>query len=295
MRFNPTHDTSLSEIILNKDADTIVSEIRRAASGCQKVITKLTERDNVDPDRLVRFTSDIGRMLVAVTMLRDRLFSADQWIHKTHTRDPHIRRYVELNRLIAKAEETGNFSEEKRLRREYTVLVKMCGGTLDRLNLEIRTSCILRLDMIRYWQWFLCQSVDLYQFLLDSIAAKLSALREALPAEDELRACIEGVLSERSTIAITLPEPDPTMPDDLRELRRKIVTEIEHLGETQASLDKIREESRELENAEVLLKAEIDDLAPSAPETDANTVLVADLPVPSSRLQSRMAFLDRNR
>lgn len=296
MRAN--RNAPLTETVLNKDANSIVFEIRRAASECQNVVAKLTERDETDLNRLVDFTTSISRMLVAVTRLRDQLLTTDQRIHKSQSRDVDIRRYTELNRAIANAEQTQNFSDEKRLRREYTLLIQVQGGKIIRFHADIRTSLVFRLEMVRYWQWFLRHAIDLYQFLTDSIIKNLLTLRNALPVDDELRMSIDSVVTTHSTCSTAIKSVDPEIPEDVRELKMKILAEITNLGETQSSLDMIREESKELENTEVLLKAEIEDQATSQSDLQDGPAATIDDFIGTPKQgdnHSRMVFRDRKR
>ncbi len=249
----------LVHLILAGEANRIAVEVRRAASDCQNAVAKLTERDQISPDRLVQFSTSVSEMLVCVVRIRDTLASTDRRIQKVRSTDRELRRLQELPELIEEAQEKSRFTDEKALRRELTVLEKTAGPKRTRLKADVVASLMHRLELLRYWSWFIKQAICLYAILTEAIVINLGALKEALPEDDELRASIDAIIGDRPRPAISESIKAGNVPDDFDAIHAEVVEEIKTLMHTQRSLDKTREESRELENTEVLLKEEIID------------------------------------
>lgn len=270
MERTAANQNNLNQLILSGDANTIVLRLRQTAAECQSIVAKLTGRDEFDPNKLTQFGSSLSQMLVAVVRVRDQLVSTDQRVRRATETNPHFRRFRELTDRIVEAEEQGNFNDEKRYRRELVLVEKSYRSILGRVQADIRTSLLLRLELLRYWWWFMRQALELYEALADSIIAHLIALNEYLDEDDELRGSINSVISERGanqTTTTTAHEIQES--SDIQALREEAMKEVELLKETQAQLNGLREESKELENVEVLLQSEIEAQTPeaSAPST----------------------------
>lgn len=252
-------DTSkLAELLLSGDANLIVGEVRKTAAECQNVVAKLTIRDQVNPQKLSDFGTAVSHMLMAVVRVRDQLVSVDLRIRQMNERDREIRRFRELAERITIAEGTGAFAEERRMRREMGLLAGSTQGKLARLRADIRSSMVFRLELLRYWWWFMRKALEMYDTLSEAIATHLMALRESLAEDDELRTSIEAVVGSQSKSAIKTEMASGAIPEDARELRAEVMSEITLLQETHQALEVKREECKELENTEVLLQAEIE-------------------------------------
>ncbi len=290
-----SHANQVANVIINGEANQIVMEVRRAASECQNVVAKLTEREQIEPSRISIFSSSVSEMLIAVVRVRDLLGTTDTRIRRISSTDQELMRLREVSEQIAAAVHKGGFEEEKRLHRELALLTKQAAPKQNRLRADVRSSLVYRLELLRYWWWFVRQAIELYETLSDAIVQSLLELQQVLPEEDELRASIDHVVSNRPPSSNSTSEFTTTKtPENIQAIREEVMQEILLLVDTQRVLDKTREESKELENAEVLLKAEIETQSANGeagPVTKRDDI---DLPSMSSRT-GRMAFQDRKK
>lgn len=291
MRQSTDSQNDLNQLILSGDANTIVVRLRQTATECQKVVAHLTGRDEFDPTKLTQFGGSLSQMLVAVVQVRDRLVSTDQRIHRTTEMNTHYRRFNELNDRIAEAEEQGKFNEEVRYRRELALVEKPYQSVLERVQADVRASLLLRLELLRHWTWFMRQALELYGALAESIVDHLIALNEHLDEDDDLRECIDSVIREQSasqTDTSDLPEIKET--DDIQALRKEAMKEVELLNEAQAQVRELREESKELENVEVLLQSEIEIQGPEKPTSQPRPTTNSSPTAPPASQHGGMVF-----
>ena len=248
----------LWERILAQSPEELARNVRHSASECHSAVSKLVLRDEVAPNMLNQIQRETNDMLTAVNHLRDRLLFTDKQIQSL-SQMPLVKRYLGIVRILENNAENLSSSERKSHERERDSILKEVSQPVNQLREHLRSSLVFRLEMIRYWKWFLGKAIEIYTIFKGVVRDSLGTICNQIE-EPWLRELVRAVLADEKSFPSDLMRSQqhrftPNLPD----IDRQAVKELEDLCAVESQLQTAKESVAELENSESLIREEIQD------------------------------------
>ncbi|HPA44821.1 MAG TPA: hypothetical protein PLZ55_01065 [bacterium] len=262
-----SHPSYVWENILAQNPGELATRVRQAATECHAAIAKLTLREEIDPRQISQMQTETNDLLVGVNELKNRLVFADEQVRNL-SQDSAVSRYLEITQLLENGSPVVEESRRKALEAERSKIIGEHGPLLKKLSDQLRASLALRLEMIRHWKMLLNKAIDIYTRFKIIVRDNLKKICSLI--EDPL---LQDLVSETVSNEEILPEDlisavRHRIPEDLGEIDRQALKELQDLSEIESRLCVVRESAAELENSESLVRQDVQRSSKPGEDTD---------------------------
>jgi hypothetical protein len=257
MQKNRTPNSSgLRKRFLSGTVGQLADDIREAATECHSAIPKLALRGEVDPNLLVQFAQETNEMLTAVTRIKNYLLPIDARIRKL-SNESEVRHYFKIIQILDNSQASISTRQRQSLEREREMIAARASRTLRQLREDVRTLLVFRLEMTRYWRWFLKKAIEIYTTFKGIVRESLRKIYGEI-RDPVLRELVAAALSSENEFPTELfKSAQQRLSTTLTDLEHQAMKELDDLSMIESRLREVKDSAAELETGEAVIREEI--------------------------------------